>query len=99
MPSAWLWRRDYARGRRRRLQEGALCYLWLCVLQVLEKGLICKSTISFRDCLQGAHLGECLLACGAFGEGPEHPRYNDKSVLQLGSTSFSAAWSQQTQGL
>ena len=37
MPSAWLWRRDYARGRWRRLQEGALCYLWLCVLQVLEK--------------------------------------------------------------
>ena len=53
----------------------------------------------FRDCLQGAHIGECLLACGASGEGPEHPRYNDKSVLQWGSISFSAAWSQQTPGL
>ena len=51
------------------------------------------STILVRDCLQGAHIGECLLACGAPGEGPEHPRFNGRGSfywiqhhsLQLGA--------------
>ena len=91
MPSAWLRCRNYAGGRRRRLQEGALCYLWLCLLQVRERGHL-SSTECFRDCLQGAHIGECLLACGASGEGPEHPRYKASFYwaqypsLQLGAT-------------
>ena len=59
---------------------------------MLEEGGDCKRVpcvtcgyVFCRDCLQGAHLGECLLSCGASGEGPEHPTLEPTDPRSLGS--------------
>ena len=72
--STRLWCRNLIRGGRR-LQKGALCYLRICLLQVIWREDSFK-TLFLRDCLQGAHIGDCLLSCGTSGEGLEQPRLN-----------------------
>merc|ERR1719323_3029800 len=59
---------------------------------LLEEGGDCKRVpcvtcgyVFCRDCLQGAHIGDCLLSCGTSGEGLEQPSFDTTDPRALGA--------------